>query len=369
MLFANSFVKFDFENLMKNSSFKDSSASYKGIREEAVDELIAAGRCICGAIITNGNDAYKHLLESKQHMEPHDFGKYIGDFVSTESSNVYNGQTILEGVLSEAGGVNDCIAKIDENEDRLKTIKDRIRGRADVGEIQRTLDNIHRQQGLQEGLLKRLNEKDLVEAKEKIQTIAEKIEKASIKSGANEFTQKCIDYAMNIYELADRKISQSKVEIREKLQEEVGRIFKSMYHGNREIKIDEYFKATTIVTKAGQDKKLDKSTGLGTVVNYSFVAGLMNLAKQSILNDDEIIDADLGSETYPLVMDAPFSNTDDEHIKNICKALPSFCDQIVMFVMQKDFNYASETISHKVGKMYRLVKISETEATVKEEAF
>ena len=95
----------------------------------------------------------------------------------------------------------------------------------------------------------------------------------------------------------------------------------------------------------------------------------MNLAKQSIVNDDEIGDPELINETYPLVMDAPFSNTDDEHIKNICRALPIFCDQIVMFVMQKDFNYASESISHKVGKMYRLEKISETEATVKEEAF
>ena len=44
-----------------------------------------------------------------------------------------------------------------------------------------------------------------------------------------------------------------------------------------------------------------------------------------------------------------------------------FCGQIVMFVMQKDFNYASESISHKVGKMYRLEKVSETEAYVKEE--
>lgn len=366
VLFSVSFIKNDLKGLMNESSFK-STNSYKGINEEAVDELVAKGRCICGAVITNGNEAYRHLMEARQHMEPHDFGKYISDFVSAESSNIYSSQTTLENIVSEAGKVNDAIATIDENDIRLKTIRERIAGRTNVGDVQRTIDNINFQLGVQNGLLKRFTENDLPEAKRDIEAIGKRIEKASVKNDANVFTQQCIDYAMNIYELADRKIAKSKVEIREKLQEEVGTIFKSMYHGNREIKIDEYFKATTVVAKAGQDKKLDKSTGLGTVVNYSFVAGLMNLAKKSIVNDDDIGDTESVSETYPLVMDAPFSNTDDEHIKNICKALPNFCDQIVMFVMQKDFNYASESISHKVGKMYRLIKLSETEALVLEE--
>lgn len=122
-----------------------------------------------------------------------------------------------------------------------------------------------------------------------------------------------------------------------------------------------------MIISKGKDKKIDGSTGLGTVVNYSFVAGLMKLAKKSILLGDDIADEENLSETYPLVMDAPFSNTDENHIKNICKALPNYCDQIVMFVMQKDFNYASASISHKIGKKYSLVKISETEARVDEE--
>ena len=144
VLFANSYIKFDLKTLMESSSFK-SDTSYKGINEEAVDELIKNGRCICGALITNGNDAYKHLLEAKEHMEPHDFGKYISDFISAESSNVYSAQTTLEGIIKEAGNVNDAIASIDDNEARLKTIRERIAGRADVGEIQRTIDNINYQ--------------------------------------------------------------------------------------------------------------------------------------------------------------------------------------------------------------------------------
>lgn len=365
VLFADSYLKYDFKKLREESTFQ-SENSYRGITEVAVNDLIAAGRCICGAEIKDGNDAYKHLIAAREHMEPRDYGKYIGDFESAEQSNVYSAQTTLDNIITEAGKIKDAISNIDDNNERLKTIRERIQGRADVGEIQGQLNNVNYQIGVQNGLLKRLQETDLPTINTKIDEINGKIERASVKSDANEFTQKCIDYAQSIYELADKKITKSKIEIREKLQFEVGSIFKSMYHGNREIKIDEYFKATTVVAKAGQDKKLDKSTGLGTVVNYSFVAGLMNLAKQSIISDEEIGDPELTNETYPLVMDAPFSNTDDEHIKNICNALPNFCDQIVMFVMKKDFNYASSSIAHKVGKMYKLVKDSETEARAEE---
>lgn len=164
-------------------------------------------------------------------------------------------------------------------------------------------------------------------------------------------------------------MTNSKAEIKEKLQEEVSAIFKSMYHGNRGIRINDDFKAETYVISAGKDQKIDGSTGMGTVVNYSFVAGLMNLAKKAIINgdsDDETADPELENETFPLVMDAPFSNTDETHIKNICNALPNYCDQIIMFVMKKDFNYASQSISDKIGKMYELEQISETESTVKE---
>ena len=115
---------------------------------------------------------------------------------------------------------------------------------------------------------------------------------------------------------------------------------------------------------------LDKSTGLDTVKNFSFVAGLLNMVKDKLNNNeienDDLVDEEQESEVYPLVIDAPFSNTDEIHIKNICLNLPKYCDQIIMFVMEKDFNYAKESIKDKVGKLYTLNKISETESTIKE---
>lgn len=68
----------------------------------------------------------------------------------------------------------------------------------------------------------------------------------------------------------------------------------------------------------------------------------------------------LSSEPYPLVMDAPFSNADETHTANISKVLPEIAEQVIMFVMQKDWNYAEPVMNDRVGQKYHLNKISET---------
>ena len=59
-------------------------------------------------------------------------------------------------------------------------------------------------------------------------------------------------------------------------------------------------------------------------------------------------------------MDAPFSNADETHTANISKVLPEIAEQVIMFVMQKDWNYAEPVMNEKVGQRYHLNKISET---------
>ena len=65
-------------------------------------------------------------------------------------------------------------------------------------------------------------------------------------------------------------------------------------------------------------------------------------------------------DTYPLVMDAPFSNTDEEHIRNVCLTLPEYCNQLIMVMIRKDYKIAKDKIANKVGKVYSIEKISES---------
>ncbi|MGM9808671.1 MAG: AAA family ATPase [Bacilli bacterium] len=366
ILFAKSFEKYNLENKLKNSSFTAEN-SLSNISETAVDELINRGYCLCGTRIENGSEAYHHLIESKEHMQPRNFGRYAQDFIDGENQNICYAKSNLENLTTLADRLLTVIEDIDRTQDELTQVKRRIEGTVDIGKVQEDINNISVQISVKE-LRNREISNRLPGLEREIDTLQNRLDSIASRNAVNDMYRLCNDYVSKIYELSSRKLTKMKAEIRASLESETDQIFQSMYHGNRKIVIDENFRASTLVVGAQNEKrKLDTSTGLETVKNFAFVAGLMKLVKDRLnssgddLDDNESID-----ESYPLVMDAPFSSTDPTHIKNICVNLPNYCNQIILVVMKKDFDNALVSIQDKIGKLYHINKHNETYTTIEE---
>lgn len=368
---GNALLKSLFSYNYKNNNINDeitstsfnSEHSFKHISEKAIDQFIEMGYCVCGTKIEKGSIAYNTLLANKEHMEPHDYGKYASDFSDAEENNTQYTVGMIENMKKSSENVLDNIEAIDNLKDSLKEVVEQLEGRLDVGELQREASAIQRQIDNQEGTINYIINKELPSYTKELEDKQYKYDNLTDKSSENEFVYKCIDYAKNIYRLADNRITTSQKEAREKLETTVDSIFQQMYSnpGFRKITIDENFVSQCVLVSG---KKQDKSTGLKTVQNYAFVAGLMQLIKNKLINDDF---ADENSdENYPLVMDAPFSATDETHITNICKVLPLYCNQIIIAVMQKDFGNAIDKISGQIGKQYRIIKNTESDSTIVE---
>ena len=71
-------------------------------------------------------------------------------------------------------------------------------------------------------------------------------------------------------------------------------------------------------------------------------------------------------EQYPLVLDAAFSHADEDHTKNIARELSLSSSQLVFALMKKDWLYAKDGLTGRVGKMYELEKVDETEVQIRE---
>ena len=124
ILYAQCFKQKNIENLALSSNF-GSENSLSHISEEAVDQLIQRGTCLCGAIIKGGNDAYKHLQEAKEHMEPHDFGKYLSDFNESEQSNVTYAYDYIQNSRTKIEVLLDNIELIEKDKELLDIVKKR----------------------------------------------------------------------------------------------------------------------------------------------------------------------------------------------------------------------------------------------------
>ena len=172
------------------------------------------------------------------------------------------------------------------------------------------------------------------------------IEKYAKSSSKNSKVARYIAYAEKVLEWLIETYQSKEVIVREQLQKRVNDNFAKMYHGERSILIDEKYRVKYA------DVTTEESDGLKAVKSFAFIAALVSMAKDKILDDSEM---KLG-QVYPLVMDAPFSNVDEIHIDNICKILPKTANQVIMAVMQKDWEYAAKNLEQYVGISYTILK-------------
>ena len=172
-------------------------------------------------------------------------------------------------------------------------------------------------------------------------------------------------YAEAIYKWLNNNYSEKEEDLRKRLSENVATLFDNMYAGKRVVSIDDRY---NISMRTVDGDVVDLTGGLRVIQYFAYVGGLVQLAydvmcERKEADDEEASFSGLG-EQYPLVLDAAFSHADENHTKNIAKELSEATHQLVFAIMKKDWKYAESGLVGKVGRMYELVKIDETEVKI-----
>lgn len=254
--------------------------------------------------------------------------------------------------------------KICELEDDIESISEQISGKENVQIYIAELENISSKLLELNNKKDRLNQEDGIQRNEQ-ERFQNAYDEIIATFQANQEIMNFMDYAEKIREVLDAEYKKKEAFIREKLEIEVNEIFAQMYSGKRRVVIDDSYNVRLFSAVSKIEIESGESEGASRVKNFAFIAGLVALAKNKIVIDNEKKQINLSEEPYPLVMDAPFSNADEIHTTNISKILPKIAEQVIMFVMQKDWKYAEPVLRERIGKQYFLEKISETLTKIK----
>ena len=334
----------------------------KGIRDltaPTILELIKRGRCICGAEICEGNDAYRHLMEELNYVPPESIGNTVRHYREKLSSFSKNADHIYDSLTSRYQEIYRSKARIQEWEDELADISIQIRGKENMKQYETELLDVKKR-------LRELSDKkerlirDDATLKNDIERYKKVYDSLVAVSDKNKETMLFIQYAEEILDWLSSTYKEKEAFIREALETKVNHIFEQMYHGHRRVSIDQRYQVTLLTTIEDKEVAAGESEGSNRVKSFAFIAGLVALAKEKLIATAGEEGFNLSSEPYPLVMDAPFSNADETHTANISKVLPEIAEQVIMFVMQKDWRYAEPVMVSRVGKQYTLKKHSET---------
>ena len=334
----------------------------KGVRDltaPTILELLKRGRRICGAELCEGNDAYNHLMEELNYVPPESIGNTVRHFREKLSSFSRNADYTFESLTSRYQEIYRSKARIQEWEDELADISVQIKGKDNMKQYETELIDV-------KSRLRDLNAKkerlirDDATLKSEIERYKKVYDSLIAVSGKNKETMLLIKYAEEILDWLSSTYKEKESFIREALETKVNNIFEQMYHGHRRVSIDQKYQVTLLTTIEDKEVAAGESEGSNRVKSFAFIAGLVALAKEKLIANAGEEGFNLSSEPYPLVMDAPFSNADETHTANISKVLPEIAEQVIMFVMQKDWRYAEPVMATRVGKQYELKKLSET---------
>lgn len=329
-------------------SASDETESVPDMTAASIDYILKRGKCICGTCISEGSAAQMNLLAERKKQPPESIGTLVRRYREQTMDYISSSDDYYSSIESRFSTLRSNQRELGLRVDERASLDESLKGSKDVSILENSYQEAVRRLKGFESDRSRIQE-TIGACKKDIDNYEKALEKFGKANQKNVKIALNIDYAQAVFDWVAEAYHSRESSVRNRLEEKVNANFSSMYHGTRTITIDEKYRVKYI------DVTTEESDGLKAVKSFAFVSGLVDLAKEA-LSDGASSEADIGPQFYPLVMDAPFSNVDETHIRNISTILPASAEQVIIAVMKKDWEPASEIMAPVVGRSYIIEK-------------
>ena len=300
-----------------------------------------------------------------QFIPPKSLGTFIGQFVTEANMRVDAIKDYYDpNFLGKFGDIRSTVAEIEDYQNEINTIDEKLRGQSGTSNIQSKYDEEERKireyeqekEDVIEKLGKNKGEKERIESQ---------LQELVLKDSNNRAIATYKAYAQYMYNYLSELYNKKEAEVRNKLQDNINKIFKTIYDGKLSVLIDERYNIKIVADDfVGYKGTIETSTAQSMSVIFAFITGVIKMAKEN--NEEADTEMKLESEAYPLVMDAPLSSFDKKRVSNVCESIPNIAEQVIMFSFDKDAEIAKKNMGNKLGKSYEFIKNDEFETSFKE---
>lgn len=335
------------------------------MHSDSIEYILKRGKCICGADLTMNQGAVNHIRYEQSLLPPQHIGTSIREFKKNCQRYQLDIIGYAERIETDYRRIRENANELDDKKAHMAELSRLLQGNVDVGKFERDkVENdaqLKQKRELEIGLSGRIGE-----TKNQIESLEKQISALQRVTDKNRRINTYIAYAQRIYEWFKKSYDEKEKEVKDELYTSINTLFKQMYHGERIVEVDDRYHITLKVSSGNGVYVNDTSPGLDTVKNFAFIAGIVDLArKKAQQKGDGINTIEYSSEPYPIVMDAPFSKADEKHIANISMVLPQVAEQVILIVMNKDWEYAQANMSDRIGMIYQIEKHSEVNSSIR----
>lgn len=322
---------------------------------KTIEFLLNRGTCICGTQLMEGSMLYKNLVDLIDFLPPQSIGTVVGSFKKDTRIQYSKGITLFNKIGEQLSTISQQNDTIDGFTEQLALISEKLEGdnvreqvRSINAQIKACSEIIIARKDEQKKLLNRQG------AAEKEKSLKETSRsELSLMDKNNQHIEKCKELALRIYDDLSSEYKFKEKQIRDRLENYINEIFKTIYDGGLTLSIDEKYNISVYVNDF--EGGVETSTAQSISVIFAFISAIIKMAKENRYESGD----ESYAEPYPLVMDAPLSAFDKRRIKAICDALPETAEQVIIFIKDTDGDLAEEHLGSKVKTRHHFIKIDE----------
>ena len=180
------------------------------------------------------------------------------------------------------------------------------------------------------------------------------------REAANEENRKWrarLEVAEALYAKMKKEFEQKERKTFLELNKNVQLNFEKMFNAkDKKIQLTEQYEIQMLYqTERGYREEKNLSEGEKIARNFAFIVTVMEYSRQK--KAEKLGVSELEGDTLPIVLDGPFSKLGDENIKLIAGVLPEVSEQVILFMLKKDWKYTG--LDSYVGAAYCIDKKAE----------
>ena len=141
--------------------------------------------------------------------------------------------------------------------------------------------------------------------------------------------------------MAERQLKKKQSGVFEQLNEIISENFDRMFNdGEKYAKLEDDYRIHVYYHSVGGSKDYEEqnlSNGEATAINFVYIVSVLELARRKAAEEAGAGETDSGIINLPLVLDGPFSTLSNENTSLVAKKLPEFAEQVIIFMLDKDW--------------------------------
>lgn len=363
-LFSEKLIYKAFELLTEDG---DIEKGIPGLEASAVQYLLDNAMCICGREVAEKSKEYNILEELIKYLPPNNLGHEIELFKNNANNYLDTSRKFYESVLKQRQSLFSLLKQYDEAVKKLNEINNEIQNIDDVSKIKAEerscasqIDRLNQDKGYAES--------EINSAKNEIEKIQKEKSQYEVTDGRYKKILVCKEHVDILITKMDKYFDKKESEKRIQLQDAINSIYNEIFNIGIAIELDENYNIMQIANDNVDLEEFQNSTSQDAIMAFSFIGGIIKLARNKMINnqDENEIDSIENTEPYPLVMDAPSSSFDIERIERFCQIMPKIAEQVIFFIKDTDGLYVKQYLDDSIGKEYKFNQINNYHTVIEE---